>query len=76
MGGASYSFFLLFLIASGVANPVCDFTIPHEPKWVSAAFILAETIVDYIPSVGPWAGTQFNRKSFDLSLEKWLEIPF
>ena len=56
MGGAAFSSFcLLFLVASGNANPVCDFTVPHDPKWVSAAIILADAIVDYIPSVGPWA---------------------
>ena len=57
MGGISFSFFLLFLIASsGNSNPVCDFTVEGDPKWVSAAMILADTILDhYIPVVGPWA---------------------
>ena len=57
MGGISFPFFLLFLIASsGNANPVCDFTVGGDPKWVSAAMILADTILDhYIPVVGPWA---------------------
>ena len=57
MGEARFSFYLLILLASGgTANPVCDFTVdPNEPKWVSAATILAETIVGYIPVVGKWA---------------------
>ena len=57
MGGVYFSLYLLILLASGGnANPVCDFTVnPNEPKWVSAATILAETIVGYIPVVGKWA---------------------
>ena len=57
MGGVYFSFCILLLLASGNANSsVCDFTVdPSEPKWVSAATILADTIVGYIPVVGKWA---------------------
>ena len=71
--------FILCIAGSINANPICDFSVEGDPKWESAAIILADTIVGYIPYVGNWIETFIDlmaltqRKDYSIDLTECVE---